>query len=278
MKAVSTAPLLFALILLCAALQSCGTQHDVPGESLDTLQRIEHSKVIRVGYIEWAPCVSRDPKGNTLQGIYVDMINEVATRLGAKPVWIQTNLQNFGLELDTGKIDFMVGPLFVTIPRAQRVAFTESVAYSGNSAVVKSNSALTAGDLSELNKAGITVAVLQGQAMDELVRAKLPQARILRFAGVDNTAPLVAVTSGQADVGFSNAITAELYSAQHPEVRVIFAGAKGLEMLPLAWATRLGDDRLRLFLNSAIAYLKSTGRIAEFQQRQPLRLEYVSPY
>jgi ABC-type amino acid transport substrate-binding protein len=262
------------LTLAAASVSSCGPGGLSTGSAPDALNRIQGNHLMRVGYIDWAPCISRQGRDGPLKGIYVDMVNEVASRLGVRVVWVETNLQNFATELNTGKIDFSVGPHVVTIPRAAAVSFTIPIDYVGNSGVVSASSPPKLQDIEDMNQPKIRVAVLQGQAIDEFAKAKLPNAQLVRLAGGDLTAPLVAVSAGRADIGFANTVTVEAYVHSHPEVRLFLPGGKELEILPHAWATPIQDTRLRDFLNAAIEYLAASGRIAEYQSKEPLKLRY----
>jgi ABC-type amino acid transport substrate-binding protein len=232
---------------------------------------------MRVGYLVWEPCVTREPGASTLGGIFPAMVEQIAKNLGVRVVWKETTLANFAAGLGTGQFDFSIGPTFTTIPRAAAVNFTQPVAYVGNSAVVARGSTLGPKSLFDLNLPSITIAILQGQALEEFVRHNLPKAKHLILAGGDLTAPLAAVSSGQAQIGFMNSVTVAQYAAQHPEVRPVFAGSDQVEVLPLSWATRGDDQRTLAFLNSAITYLKSSGRLAEYQSHEPIHLLYDVP-
>lgn len=232
---------------------------------------------MQVGYLVWEPCVLRDQRTGELSGIFPDMVAQIAKNLNVKVVWKETTLANFAAGLNTGQFDFSVGATFVTIPRAASVKFTQPVAYVGNSAVVKKDGSLKPQRMADLNKPEIKVAVLQGQALEEFCRRNLPQAQIIVLGGGDLTAPLVAVSSGQADIGFMNSVTVAKYVAGHPELEAVFTGEQAVETLPLAWATTGSDARMCDFLNASITYLKSTGRLAEYQKKQPIALLYDTP-
>jgi polar amino acid transport system substrate-binding protein len=260
-------------IVLAVAAASCSGPA-ASDNAQDALDRIRAKHVMRVGYVDWAPCISREGHDAPVKGIFFDMVNEIASRLGVRVVWVETNLANFATDLNTGKIDFNVGPTYITIPRAAAVTFTIPISYVGNSGVVPVTSALNLRSIEDINHSNIRVAVLQGQAMDEFAKVKLSDAQLLRLAGGDLTAPLVAVSAGRADIGFMNTVTVDAYVASHPEVRRLLPGGKEIEVLPHGWATRTQDARLHDFLNASIEYLTASGRVAEYQSREPLKLRF----
>ena len=206
------------------------------------IDRIQSRGEMLVGYLVWEPCVLRDQRTGELSGIFPDMVAQIAKNLNVKVVWKETTLANFAAGLNTAQFDFSVGPTFVTVPRAASVKFTQPVAYVGNSAVVRKDSILKPQRLEDLNKASIKVATLQGQALEEFCHRNLPQAQIIVLSGGDLTAPLIAVSSGQADIGFMNSVTVAKYVAEHPEVEAIFTGEHAGRSSP----ARLGDHGKRL--------------------------------
>lgn len=268
---------LAAGLLLIGVIGCERRREQTSGNDISVLDKIQSRGEMHVGYLVWEPCVIRDPRTGELSGIFPDMIAQIAKNMNVKVVWKETTLANFAAGLNTGQFDFSVGPTFVTIPRAAAVKFTQPVAYVGNSAVVKTSGSLKPQRIEELNRPGIRIALLQGQALEEFCRRNLPQAQLVVLAGGDLTAPLVAVSSGQADIGFMNSVTVAKYIAEHPEVEAVLTGDQQVEILPLSWATVGSDSRLRDFLDASITYLKASGRLSEYQKSQAIGLLYDTP-
>jgi polar amino acid transport system substrate-binding protein len=233
---------------------------------------------MRVGYLNWEPCVLRDSKTGDMTGIYVDMVKQIATDLNVKVTWVETTLANFAAGLQSGQYDFSVGPTFITIARSTAVAFSEPVNYVGNSGVVLKGSRFKPVVPSDLQKPGLRIAVLQGQALDEYCRRNLPAASLIVISGSDLTAPLTAVSVGRADIGLMNSVTVSRYVREHAEVEQVLLGENQIEMLPLSWAVRRDDTQMLQFLDSAITYLKTNGRLADYQRRYPIPLLYDIPH
>ena len=247
-----------------------------PVASSTTLGAMMARGEMRVAYVAWNPAVIKNAETGVLTGIFPDMINHMADLLKVKVAWNETTLANFAAGLQSGQYDFSVGPTFITIPRSVPVAFTQPVAYVGNSAVIRKKVKPPA-SVQDIADRGMKVAVLQGQAMDEYFKRRYPKIQLLSLSGGDLTAPLAAVSAGQADIGFMNTVTVTQFVDAHPETKAVFIGEKQLEMLPLAWATRHEDQSLRAFLESSITYLKATGRLEEIQRKYPIQLLYDTP-
>ncbi len=265
---------LVLVLVIPAFTTGCKDSSPLEGTPQDTLSRILERGEMRVGFLVWGPCIMQDAQTRELSGIYVDMVVQIARALNVEISWQETTLAAFAADLQTRRFDFSVGPTFMTIPRAAAVSFTQPVAYSGNSGVVRTNSPFRPQTIVDLNAEDLKIAVLQGQAVGEYCQRNLPDADLLVLSGDDLTAPLAAVSSGRADIGLMNSVTVSEYSKQHPEVTAVLMGAQQIETLPLAWAVKHGDTSL---LNASIDYLRSTGRLAAYQKSYESPLLYDTP-
>lgn len=276
-------PLILKLLLFgffAFVLVGCDSPHTDASDGnvgqSSTLDQMISRGEMRIGYVPWNPAVIKNPETGELSGIFPDMVNYMAETLKLKVRWTETTLANFAAGLQSRQYDFSVGPTFITIPRSVPVAFTQPVAYVGNSAVVKSGTKPPSSS-EEIASRSMRVAVLQGQAMDEFFKRRFPDVELIILSGSDLTAPLAAVSTGQADIGFMNTVTVARYAEEHPDVKPVFMGNDQLEMLPLAWGTRHQDSALYSFLESSITYLKSTRKLERIQNRYDIHLLYDTP-
>jgi len=262
--------LLVPFLTLIACQQQEATATSKPAES--SLERIIQRKAMRVGYVRFAPCAEMNPQTGELEGIFVDAIREVATDLKVQVEFKETTLSTFTAALKAGEFDFSIGPTFITPTRALSVKFTEPLLALGNSGIVKRENATRFSTLDALSKPGVRIAVLQGQAMEQLVRSRFSSARLIVIAGSDLTAPLLAVEAGQADIGLSNSVTVQNFSAAHREMTPVLTAENALARLALAWVVRTEDTDLKDFLNSSIEWLNQSGKLQQIQSRYPIRL------
>jgi len=232
---------------------------------------------LHVGYLVFDPCVRKDPSTGELSGLFIDAVEYIAEQLKVRPVYHETNLGNFAAGLQSGQFDLSIGPTYRTIPRATSVAFCRPLAYIGNGAVVERGNGRKFDSLDKITSTKPRVAVLQGQAMEEFFRRRFPELQLVSLSGSDLTAPLSAVSAGQADIGFMNIVTVRGYAAAHPEVEVVFGGEDQLEMLALGWSVRYEDFQWWQFINTSLDYLMSTGRWMEFQAKYDIPLLHELP-
>lgn len=265
-------------LLLSLTVGACNRQSGHSGSStVNTLSRVQQSSELHVGYLVFDPCVIKDASTGNLSGTFIDAVDYICGQLKVKPVYHETTLGTFAAGLQSGQFDLSIGPTYRTIPRATSVNFCRPLAYIGNGAVARAGDQEKYNSLEKIGAAQPKVAVLQGQAMEEFFRRRYPDLELLSLSGSDLTAPLSAVSSGQADIGFMNIVTVKRYAAEHPEVAVVFDGDDQLELLALGWSVRYDDAQWWQFINTSLDYLDSTARLAEFQSKYDIQLLHERP-
>jgi polar amino acid transport system substrate-binding protein len=240
------------------------------------LDGIRRNKIMRVGYVRFAPCADINPRTQQVEGIFVDAIREVANDMKMQVEFKETTLATFAGALEAGEFDFSIGATFITPMRSVAVDFTRPLLALGNSGLVKKENAGTFTTTDVLGRPGVRIAVLQGQAMEQFVRSKYPNANLAVIAGSDLTAPLSAVEAGQADIGLTNSVTVQQYAASHPNTSVVFTDENALSRLALAWVVKSGDVPLREFLNSSIEWLRQSGKLEAIQNKYSVRLSKLN--
>ena len=103
----------FALALLAAA---CGD------DAKDT-QTIEAGKLTIGSDIPYAPFEDFDATGQAI-GFDVDLMNEIARRLGLEPVWRDTDFDTIFTQLAQGNFDVVASATTITADRELMVDFT----------------------------------------------------------------------------------------------------------------------------------------------------------
>lgn len=257
--------ILACMLMVLFLLAGCQGKTSVAQQN-ETLQKVLKSGELNVGYLVFSPTVIRDVSTGKLSGSFVDMVEFLAKNMNVKVVYHETTLKDFAAGLNTGQFDLSICATYRTIPRATAVAFTKSIFFLGNGAVVKKENLKKYGISTDLNQKSLKIAVLQGQAIHDYAKVNFPKANLIVLSGGDLTAPLLEVSTGRADIGFCNYLDAERYVKEHPEVVNIYKD-NPIEMVPIAWATRASDLEWLNFLNTAIDYMESTGRITAWEKK-----------
>ena len=209
------------------------------------MDRILKDRKIKIGYIPSPPGTIKDSSSGEVTGYYVDGVRYIFKTINVEVEFVETTWANFAAGLQSGQFDLSIAGTFATINRAAAVEFTKPINYLGYSAIVKKGETRFS-TLSDFNKEGIKIAVVQGGAGQEYVKENFPKATIVALATGNLTAPFVEVSAGRADVGIEDAWQAHRYASQQPGVTDLFH-SQPYNLLPLAWSVRRGNDDLLRF-------------------------------
>src|ERR1043165_60457 len=149
-----------------------------PSPSQETaLARIQRTKVLRIGYEGYPPYTIKDPNSGQLSGYSVDLANYIAGEAQWKVEWVQTSASTKIPDIQVGKFDIMVEPIYETIPRAATVSFTRAYAYFGYAAGVVRKGETRFQKIEDVNKSTVTVAVRTGYTDQTYADQNLPLAK-----------------------------------------------------------------------------------------------------
>jgi polar amino acid transport system substrate-binding protein len=257
---------LAASLLISGALCSCtqGTTASA-GPPANTLNEIKKRGELRAGYHVEPPSITRDAATGKLGGAFIHAIEQIAAGLQVKMTPVEVGLADFAAGLRNNQYDVSLGPTFKTIPRAQGVAYTNSIYYLGYTGVVKKGTAAKYRDQDAIDRAGVRLAVKSGSPIEQYARDHCRKATIMAIEGADLSVPLQAVSQGNADVGLMNEHTVEFYARDHPDVEIVLADHPWL-MAGMAWTVRYGESDWLTFLNTSLEVLLSTGQIAIWER------------
>jgi polar amino acid transport system substrate-binding protein len=220
---------------------------------------------MRVGYVVYPPTVVKNPNTGELSGHFVDAARFIADVMKVRVQFVEATWSTFVAGLQSGQFDLSIAATYRTIPRATAVAFTTPIIYIGNGAIVRRGDTRFR-SLSDFDKPAITIAVAQGEASHEYALQHLPTAHLTVLSTADLSQPLTEVIAGRADVGLADAWTTAQFAAKHPEVVDLFAG-QPYDLTPVGWAVRQNDTEFLNFVNTAVDYLISTGRMRDWERK-----------
>ncbi len=180
-------------------------------------QGVQKAGVLRCGAAVAPPYVMRDPATGEYTGFFADLCRGFAESLKVKPEFVDTTWDNIVAGLQAGKWDVSLA-LNRTPARAMAVNFSiPAMEYQISLAYNKENPKIPAGatSVADIDKEGITLAVMSGTAQDKAISAAVKTAQILRLPGNDETR--LAVTSRRADILVDASDTNQLFTQSNPE-------------------------------------------------------------
>ncbi|UXN67187.1 transporter substrate-binding domain-containing protein (plasmid) [Phyllobacterium sp. A18/5-2] len=180
-------------------------------------QGVQKAGVLRCGAAVAPPYVMRDPATGEYTGFFADLCRGFAEALKVKPEFVDTTWDNIVAGLQAGKWDVSLA-LNRTPARAMAVNFSiPAMEYQISLAYNKENPKIPAGatSVADIDKEGVTLAVMSGTAQDKAISAAVKTAQILRLPGNDETR--LAVTSRRADILVDASDTNQLFTQSNPQ-------------------------------------------------------------
>jgi polar amino acid transport system substrate-binding protein len=180
-------------------------------------QKVQKNGVLRCGVAEAPPHVIRDPQTGTYSGTFVDLCQEFAEKqLGVKAEMVSTTWDNMVAGLQAGRWDLALA-LNQNPKRAMAITFSEP-AWQFQITIVydKSNPKMQPApkSLADIDKDGVTLAIVAGTAQDQTLSGLIKHATIVRLPDVDATR--LAVSTHRADALADDGDTDAIFVATNP--------------------------------------------------------------
>ncbi|MDX8442897.1 transporter substrate-binding domain-containing protein [Mesorhizobium sp. VK25A] len=225
---------------------------------------VQKAGVLRCGAAVAPPYVMRDPATGEYSGFFAELCREFADVLKVKPQFVDTTWDNIVAGLQAGKWDLSLA-LNRTPPRAMAVNFSiPAMEYQISLVYNKSNSKIAADakSVADIDKPGITLAVMSGTAQDKAISAAIKQAQVLRLPGNDETR--LALKSHRADILVDASDTNALFTQANPDWAVALNPTPALAKQGVAFglphSLSFSDvDVVNIFLEERVA----TGQVDE---------------
>ena len=175
---------------------------------------------LRASFIATNPVQGRvDAKTGATSGPATDLTRELARRIGVP--YVVTPLPDAGSVLDSvknGQVD--IGFLAVEAERATQVDFSDAYSSSGAAYAVRTNSAFQKS--SDVDRAGVTIGAITGQAPEVYVREHVKNARVQSLPAVPPNAEMgKMLLDGKVDAFAANRTRMEELVRDVPGLRVL---------------------------------------------------------
>lgn len=197
--------------------------------------------------------------GNVPGGMFVDMGQYIADKLGLRTVWVAVDLGGVVPAVANHQYDLGSYSNIVTPERLEVVDFTTPVSYTSNAIVSLASNHIEPGE----SAAGKNIGVIQGSSLIPLLEATSPDAILKTYAGVP--AMTAALDAGQIDgffTGFAESV-ATLDNYPH------FSVSEDLIPTPSELAFSVAKDRpeIKKAVNDALAEMMEDGTFTELYQK-----------
>ena len=203
---MSTAPRsLHRLGLACTLL--AGLAASFASQAETTLERIQSTGTVRIGYANEAPFAYTETSGK-VTGESPEIATKVFTAMGVKKV--EPVLTEWGAlipGLRAGRFDVIAAGMYITPPRCQQVIFTDPHYQIPDTLLVKRGNPKNLHSYADVAKnPDVRLAIMSGTAELGYARAEgVSDEQIVQVP--DTTAQLQAVRAGRADASVGTALT-----------------------------------------------------------------------
>lgn len=223
------------------------------GPSEDTLATIRQRGTIRIGVVPDEPMVMVNAKGE-LSGYSIDLARRLADDLGVDIEFVQTSWPQVVPDLLGHQFDVVISGLWVTMPRALVVNFTQATADEGVYLVASQKLAPGARHMADFNKPDVRIAVDANTVQAQLAKRVFPKATLV----TDLSNPLDAVRTGKAHATLLPTIAPSLVEEKGAG-QLRFPLDKPLATTRAAMAIRKGDADFLNLLNTWIGLQRDDG-------------------
>lgn len=243
-----------------------------------TLERIQATKVLRIGYVaDQAPFSSSGAGGGPV-GYGIDICGKIAQALEqripqVKIEYIPTTLAAAFAAVSDGNIDLLCGAITATLTRRESVDFSEPIFVTGASALLRADATrnlreLFMGDREispprspeihpfELDAVGVRSGTTTEVALRQAVAAGGYNVEIVSFA--THAEGLAALESRRIDAYFADRVLLEELVAKSDDPTGFILGKRLFTREPYAVAMKRGDSDLRLLVDRALTQFYQT--------------------
>ncbi|MGE5373633.1 MAG: ABC transporter substrate-binding protein [Bacteroidota bacterium] len=243
------------LVALSLVLTACGNG------SANHLEAIKKAGVIKVGTsADYPPFESVDSNGNKV-GFDIELMNELANRLGVKVEWVDMPFDSLIASVQGGKIDASISAFNYSAERDKMIDFSDAYYTSEDSFTVAD------GFTGKIEKpedvASYKVGVQTGTTQDTwltdnlVAKGLLSEENLFRYDRVDQA--MLDLKNGRIDVMMSDYVPAQALVKQLGGLNIVYHGV--LSTGPVNVVLPEGDKELKKAINDTIAQLQSEGFI-----------------
>lgn len=200
---------------------------------------------------------------DTIVGADIDMVNEIADRLGVEVNILDLDFNAVLTALQQGKADIAVSGISATDERKQTFDFTDNYFTPEQKVVVNKNNESAFDSIESLS--GKKVGAQKGSIQEMIVQDQLADSQLVSIAKVPNL--VNELKQGSIDGLVLESAVAKSYVAQNDDLVITDVALEASEGDSYAIALPKGSTELQEELNSILKELIEDGTIDEYVQK-----------
>jgi len=221
-----------------------------------TVDEIHARGTLRIaGILNEDPYFSKDPRTGEWRGFVVEMGKDMANELGVTLEVVESSWANSILDVQSGKVDLAFA-LTALPKRALSVSFS-SPTYYNSFVIISPKPELGGKSWAELNDPAYTIAVDLGSSQDQITKAYLPKANILRFKTRDEA--VLAVATGKADAIINTVFNGMVMTKKNEAVGAVYVPTPILSSPSVIGINYAADETFKSFVSAWADYNRRVG-------------------
>lgn len=245
------------LVLLTIASANAGPVTD----------RIAKSGLLRVCiWPDYYSITYRNPRNQELSGIDVELSAALASDLGVKLEYVDSNFSKLADDVNMNRCDVAMFGVGITAQRQQVLAFSQPYLQSGIYAMVTRNSRVVR-KWEDIDKPGAVIAVQAGTFMEPVMASTLKNARLVSIKPPQTREQ--ELEAGRVDAFMTDYPYSRRLIETADWARLV-SPAQPFSPIPYAYAARRDDSDWLKRIDAFVSAIKSDGRLEKAASRAGL--------
>ncbi|MDO9525934.1 MAG: transporter substrate-binding domain-containing protein, partial [Gemmobacter sp.] len=221
-----------------------------------TIDQIRDRGMLRIaGILNEDPYFSKDPRTGDWRGFVVEMGKDMAAELGVELEIVESSWANSILDVQSGKVDLAFA--LTALPKRALAVHFSAPTYYNSFVIISPKPELATKTWAELNDPAYTIAVDLGSSQDQITKAYLPKANILRFKTRDEA--LLAVATGKADAIINTVFNGMVMTKRNAAIGAVYVPTPILSSPSVVGMNQGSDDVWRGFVSAWADYNRRVG-------------------
>lgn len=241
---------------VAAAALALGASLSAAQAQSTTVDEIHARGTLRIaGILNEDPYFSKDPRSGEWRGFAIEMGKDMASELGVELEVVESSWANSILDVQSGKVDLAFA-LTALPKRALSVSFSAPTYYN-SFVIISPKPELEGKTWAQLNDPAVTIAVDLGSSQDQITKAYLPKANILRFKTRDEA--VLAVATGKADAIINTVFNGMVMTKKNESVGKVYVPTPILSSPSVIGINYNADEVFKSFVSAWADYNRRVG-------------------
>lgn len=224
-------------------------------------ERVLRTKTLRCGYALWPPIMmSKDVNTGKLDGVFHDMVEELAQKLSLKVEWVEeTGWANWIEGLKANRFDMFCAGVWQNGARGREVGFSLPLFYSPVYAYARVDDTRFNNGFAVVNDPSIRVSGMDGEISEVIARTHFPNAQYVGMPQISEISFIfLNVANKKADIVFNEPGVANDFIFNNPG-KLKQISEKPFQIFKTAYGVKITENALLQMIDSALIELHNDG-------------------